>query len=88
MFRFYSKANSANRVSIAAEHSDGMLKIATSCCSNNDSFTRKRGRMIAEARLVKGKIHTEIPMETCTGKDFYEVAVKVADHVAKTKKVY
>jgi len=85
MFRFYSRPGSTNRVAIAAEHSEGELKIAVARCSNNDSFNRKKGRMIAEGRLAKGKTFVTLPMESCSTKEFYEVATKIADKVSETK---
>jgi len=55
MYRFYSEPNQPVRVTVVGLFVDGWLYTAVSRCSNKDNFIRKKGRMIAEGRLVKGK---------------------------------
>ena len=88
MFRFYSNPQEKIRVSVVGEHSDGELRIAVARCSNKDNFYRKKGRMIAEGRLAKGKIYAHIPMEECDVSTFVRIASKLAEEVKKTKKIY
>lgn len=88
MFRFYSSPQEATRVSIVAEHSEGVLKIAVARCSKKDNFFRKKGRLIAEGRLNKGKVHTTIPMDECDIQTFLAYAKIIAEEVKQTKRVY
>jgi hypothetical protein len=87
MFRFYSNAGSG-RVSVVAEHSEGMLKIAVARCSHKDNFIRRKGRAIAEGRLEKGKLYSSIPMKECDIQTFIHHAKMVAEEVQQTKRVY
>jgi len=88
MFRFYSTHTDPVRVTVVGEHSEGVLKIAVSRCSNKDNFYRKKGRLIAEDRLHKGKVFALFPMETCTVSRFVALASDIANNVKRTKKVY
>ena len=81
MYHFYSNSTDGNRVSVAGQHSEGVLKLAVSRCSNKDNFVRKKGRLIAEGRLLKGKLHSEYPMEVCDIQRFVEIAKNVSKDV-------
>lgn len=88
MYRFYSSPAEANsRVSVVGEHADGVLKIAVARCSSKDAFTRKKGRMIAEGRLAKGRYFKVIPIEKCDIIQFVEIAKETTIEVNRTKKV-
>jgi hypothetical protein len=88
MFRYYSIHTDPIRVTVVGEHSEGVLKIAVSRCSNKDNFYRKKGRLIAEGRLAKGKVFAYIPMEECNVPKFVDIATKLANEVKRTKKIY
>lgn len=87
MYRFYSSAENKNRVSVVAEYSEGILKVAVSRCSNKDHFCRKKGRYIAEGRLQKGKTYLTKEMETCDVKTFVDIARNIAKELVTSKKV-
>lgn len=78
MFRFYSQGSKV-RVAVVGEHSEGVLKIAVSRCSTKDAFVRKKGRMIAEGRLQKGKLYSQEKIENCDVKTFVEKAKEIAE---------
>jgi hypothetical protein len=89
VFRFYSNTEEGKpRITVVAEHSAGMLKVAVARCSNKDHFIRKKGRMIAEGRLAKDKLFTTVEMESCDIAAFVEVAKEVAREVNIIKQVY
>lgn len=90
MFRCYSNVDpdSKIRVSVVAEHTEGVLKIAVSRCSAKDQFIKKKGRAIAEGRLLKGKLYKIIPMQECKVKDFMKVAEEVFKEVKKSGQIY
>jgi hypothetical protein len=89
MFRFYSNTEEGKpRVSVVAQHSEGMLHIAVARCSARDHFIRKKGRQIAEGRLAKNKIYKVIPMETCDISRFVEIAKQVTIEVNNTKQTH
>ncbi len=92
MFRYYQRSNEDSpntiNVSIAAEHKEGVLKIAVARCSNKDNFIKKKGRLIAENRLAKDLTYKEVPLDNCEIKDFIDLAMKVAKEVEETKEVY
>lgn len=79
-FRFYGEPG-PNRVTVAGEHQNGVLRLAASRSSAKDRFTRKRGAAIAEGRLAKGKVIAEIPMEECSGVAFVRTAQAVINAV-------
>lgn len=80
MYRFFSKPG-PNRVTVAGDFQNGVLRLAVSRSSKKDAFTRKKGAMIAEGRLRKGKTIAEIPMDTCNGQVFVQVASEIIDQV-------
>jgi hypothetical protein len=88
MFRFYSDKNSGSRVTVVGEHSEGMLKVGVSRCSNGDTFDRKKGVAIAKSRMDGGKTYTKVPMEECNVKEFITIARAIAPRVQETKIVY
>lgn len=90
MFRFYSSNSTAKqpRVAVVGEHSEGMLKIAVSRCSEKENFIRVKGRKIAEGRLRKGKTYAEIPMESCDIHTFVEKAKEISQEVITSKRIY
>lgn len=89
MFRFYSNSTTKQpRVAVVGEHSEGMLKIAVSRCSEKENFIHVKGRKIAEGRLRKGKTYTEIPMETCNIHTFVTKAKEISQEVITSKKIY
>ena len=89
LYRFYSNSKK-NRVTVVGSCNNGYLKLAAARCSNKDQFVRRKGRAIAEGRLLKGKLFTSIPMveENCSTELFIEHAKLVVDMVSKTKKVW
>jgi len=80
MYRFYGEPK-LNRVTVAGEFRDGVLRMAVSRSSVKDRFTRKRGAAIAEGRLRKGKTIAELPMENCNGVLFVEAAKAIINEV-------
>ena len=74
MFRFYSKADETNRVSIVGECTDGVLKVAAARCSSKDNFVRKKGRELAEKRLQSNELCFEIPADKCDVRTFIVIA--------------
>lgn len=92
MYRFYSSPAAAEakspRVTVVGSHENGMLNVAVSRCSKNDTFMKHKGASIAESRLLGGKTFMEFPMEECDIKTFLNVAKGVALKVERTKKVY
>ena len=81
MYRFYSRPDRPNRVSVVGQYDSGQLKIAVSRCSGKDAFVRKRGRAIAESRLIKGMLYRKINLPMCDIKTFVEVAKGIAQEV-------
>ena len=88
MLRFYSLPTDKNRVAVVGECKDGVLKVAVARCSKKDSFIRKKGRAIAEGRLLKGKLHSSYPMDTCDYTNFIEIAGKIVNEVKASKKTH
>ena len=87
LFRFYSSPNNTSRVSVVGIHENGVLKIAVSRSSEKDHFIRKKGRMIAEGRLAKGKIHSQYNLPGCDIQEFIRYAKNIANDVLLTKQV-
>lgn len=87
MFRFYSNPTSPNRVTVVGEHQNGALNLAVAITGDHEQFMRKKGRKIAEGRLIKGKLIESIPVnkEDCNGNFFHEAATKIAEVVTVTK---
>lgn len=85
MYRFYSNPQETNniRVSVVGIHSEGVLSIAVSRCSAQDTFNRKKGRAIAEGRLAKGKIYNRYLLEHCDIKTFVNCAKEIASVVSR-----
>ena len=79
-YRFYGEPG-PNRVTVAGQFQNGVLRMAVSRSSSKDRFTRKRGASIAEGRLAKGKIVAEIPMEQCNGSVFVRAAQEIIQAV-------
>lgn len=89
IYRFYSNPAQGNRVSVVGCLEKDTLKIAVARTGKNENFCRRKGRAIAEGRLLKDKTYTTIPMvkDKLTSEEFIEIAQKVAEEVIKTKKV-
>lgn len=85
-YRFYSQSFQGSRVAVVGEIKGNTLSIAAARCSEKDNFIRKKGRMIAEGRLQKGKLHSTYEIPGCTGDKFVEIAKYVAANVAIEKK--
>lgn len=88
MYRFYSNPEQKVRVSVVGEFKNGILGLAVSRCSEKDTFIKKKGRMIAEGRLQKGKIYKAIFMEECNSSIFVEEAKKCVEELMTNKNVY
>ena len=90
MLRFYSNPQTnSTRVVVVGTHSEGMLNIAVARCSKKDNFIKKKGRMIAEGRLLKGKFFKTIPLETLSTTEFIRIAQEqIIPEVVETKKVF
>lgn len=87
MYRFYSSPYGTSRVSVVGNHENGVLQVAVARCSEKDNFIRKKGRMIAEGRLRKGKIYRNVPLQSCDIQQFVEIAKEITLEVITTKKV-
>lgn len=85
MFRFYSKENP--RVAVIGNFTNGKLEISVSRCGKKNNFSRKIGRTIAEGRLAKGILYDTIEKESITTNEFVEIANKIANEVAFSKKI-
>ena len=77
IYRFYSSAKNPNRIAVIGEYENGVLNIAVSRCSKDDIFLRKRGRVIAEGRLHKGRLHSIFHMEQPNTETFIEIATGI-----------
>lgn len=89
MYRFYSKpiANTG-RTTIVATFVDGVVNVAAARCSTKDNFIRKKGRQIAEGRLVKGKLIHSFKIESFSSADFIALANNLITQVEETKVVF
>lgn len=89
MLRFYSNPTVGNRTTVVGELTDGVLKIAVSRTGKKEMFIRKKGRAIAEGRLAKGRLYTQVawPKEAITSEEFVQIALPIAEEVIKSKKV-
>lgn len=85
-FRFFTEPASV-RVTIVGEFTDGVLRIAASRCSSKDHFVRRKGAAIAEGRLRKGRLVREVPMDSCDGFRFVEVARSVGADVRQRPEI-
>lgn len=86
MYRFYSSPNQGVRVSVVGDYTEGgYLEIAVARCSSKDPFVRKKGRLIAEGRLRKGRLHSVHSLPRCTSEDFVRIAKEVAEEVIISK---
>jgi hypothetical protein len=89
MYRFYSRpmgsGHRSPRVVVIGMFDSGILKIAVSRCSHKDNFIKKTGRVIAEGRLAKGKIHSSYSVDKITSEYFIKLASDIAFEVATTK---
>lgn len=88
MYRFYSNPAENSRVSVVGQFNGNSLQIAVARCSKKDQFIRRKGRLIAEGRLEKGKLYSDIPMNECTSETFVKYASKICQEVSQTKQVY
>jgi len=89
MFFYHTKsAQKGPRVTVVGELVDHVLKIAVARCSNNDSFSKARGRELAKERLANNTLIASIPNipEDC-GKKFLLIAKSVSTKVLETKKI-
>lgn len=88
MFRYYSTPNEAAvRITVAGEHSDGVLKLAVSRCSMKDRYVKKIGREKAEKRLSIGLLYDQIELNECDAKTFVVFAKKAVLDIDKNAKV-
>ena len=87
MFRFYSRNQGGARVTLVGNHSDGVLRIAASRCSNKDTFSRKKGVEEAERRMNKRKFVYEEEIPEVDARAFIDRAKVVAEVVLRTKGV-
>lgn len=87
IYRFYSNPNSEVRVAIVGKVVGTKLQVAVSRCSAKDQFIRRKGRHIAEGRLSKGKLHSEIELNTeeLTNETFVALATNISNEVINTK---
>jgi hypothetical protein len=84
IYRFHSKLSEhRNRVTVVGVLVDGQLDIAVSRCSKKDHFCRKTGNLIAEGRLRKKVLYDSIPMESCSTREFVDIAMNVAINVSR-----
>ncbi len=81
----FSKAGqilkSKNRVAIVGKYKDGTLSMAVARTSVQDQFNRKKGRLIAEGRLEKGRIFKQVPLQFCGIHEFVVEAKKIEKEV-------
>lgn len=88
MLRFYSKPINGSRVTVVGEYSEGVLNLAVACCSSNDNFMKKKGRLIAEGRFNKGLFIDSVPIKDDTSiATFIEQALRVSEEVATNNEV-
>lgn len=78
------------RVTVAGVITGDTMKIGVARCSHRDSFVKKKGRYIAEARARKSPLASVTLPEDRTklGKFFYEVAEELIPQVIETKAVH
>ena len=91
MYVFHSKTTTPNRnerVTFVGEFENGLLKIASSRCSKKDQFNRKKGRTIAEGRLLKNKLIFQKEMTDCSGANFLDITRELSSEIIRTKQVF
>ena len=59
IYRYYSKPDILNRVTVVGERDGDNLYLSAARCSHLDIFCRKTGRSIAEGRLSK-KLYCDV----------------------------
>jgi hypothetical protein len=87
MYRFYSSPSESSkvRVTVVGEYDvkDHALKIAVARCGRKDNFIKKKGRAIAEGRLVKNKLYyTYDVTKAPKSEEFVSLAREIAISVA------
>lgn len=91
MYVFHSKQTTPNRnerVTFVGEFENGLLKIASARCSKRDQFNRKKGRKIAEGRLLKDKIVFKQEMVECSPTNFLDITRTLSSEIIRTKQVF
>lgn len=79
ILRYYSPEMDGIRVAIAGFFNDkGELHLAVARCSKKDIFTRKKGRALAEGRLIKGDTFRVIQKITSPGINIFVLYAKAA----------
>lgn len=93
MYRFYSSPTNKVRVCVVGKvetiPNGNVLSVAVSRCSEKDPFIKKKGRAIAEGRLMKNKTYCKVrvPDNQVTSEQFIEIAKIVSEVVIKSKEV-
>lgn len=93
IFRFYSKPRASKGnviISVVATQNAGndILNIAVARCSKKDQFVKKKGRELAEKRLNANELYCKYRVKDCKGKEFMQIAEKVAKEVTNSIIVY
>lgn len=82
--RVVNKRKNLATVAVVGSYENGELRLAVARCSIKDTFSKIRGRSIAEQRLLNSKFHSILTMENApTGKEFVKIAREVAENVKK-----
>lgn len=88
MFRYYSTPDEASvRITVAGEHSDGVLRLAVARCSPKDRYVKVLGREKAEKRLSIGLLYDKIELKECDAKTFVAFAKKAVMDIDKNSTV-
>lgn len=88
--KIYCYHDVAKRVTVIGEANfdEGIVRVAASCCSKNDPFSRKKGHLIASGRLKKRKFAGSYPIveKTYDSKTFIADVAPIVELVRKNKR--
>ena len=81
-FYFYTNPKDLRRITVCGVRNPadpGQLLIGTTVCSPKDSFTRKRGRVIAHGRAISNPVYVlPITNDEPLGRSFFRTAQSLA----------
>lgn len=87
IYRFHSKTTDKCRVTVVGAYNNGYLNLAVARCSKKDQFNKKLGNIIAEGRLLKGKLHSSVKITDEQGIFGFLKHAKVVSEIVKCTKI-
>lgn len=88
MYTLHSKPGSPVRVTVVGKYQDGTLTLAVARCSKDDSFNRKKGRLIAKGRLKIGRYYEKFITPEPTGEEWIALAEPICEKLQNDHKVF